>query len=264
MTALQARTVSLRWKQTSLRWTVPLLILVFWEAASLAGWIPKRVLPAPSETIASFWKLTLSGELPRHFLVSLSRAGAGIAVGASAGFLLGLLVGTRRLADILLDSTVQMIRTIPNLALTPLVITWFGIGEAGKVFLIALSTFFPVYVNTVHGIRSVDPKLLEMASVYGFKWTTVLGHVVLPGALPSILVGLRQSLGIAWIALVVSESIAARSGIGYLAMDAREFMRTDVVVLVIFIYAAMGKLSDSLVQVLERRLIPWRSSRSPA
>jgi sulfonate transport system permease protein len=157
-----------------------------------------------------------------------------------------------------------MIRNIPHLALIPLVILWFGIDEAAKVFLVALGVFFPIYVNTLHGVRSVDPHLLEMARAYGMKPNAVFRRVVLPGALPSILVGLRYGLGIMWLTLIVAETIAATSGIGYMAMNAREFMQVDVVVFAILLYAALGKLADSAARLLERTALAWNPAYAKA
>ena len=149
-----------------------------------------------------------------------------------------------------------MLRNIPHLALIPLVILWFGIGEEAKLFLVALGVFFPIYLNTLHGVRNVDPQLIEMGRVYGMSGWTLFRKVILPGALPSIFVGLRYALGIMWLTLIVAETIAASSGIGYMAMQAREFMLTDVVVLSILIYALLGKLADSLARLLERLRSP--------
>jgi len=150
-----------------------------------------------------------------------------------------------------------MVRNVPHLALIPLVILWFGIEEESKLFLVALGVFFPVYVNTLHGIRSVDPQLIEMGRVYGMSPWTLFRRVILPGALPSIFVGLRYALGIMWLTLIVAETISASSGIGYMAMQAREFMLVDVVVLAILIYAALGKLADSATRLLERVFLAW-------
>lgn len=240
------------------RWVVPALVLLLWQLASSVGWLNPRVLPAPTAVIGAFWELARSGELWHHFLISLQRAGLGVLLGGGLGFLCGILNGTSRVAHLLLDTSFQMGRTIPNLALIPLVILWFGIGESGKVFLIALATFFPVYLNTLHGVQQIDPRLKEMARVYGLSGLETFRRVTLPGALPSVLVGLRYALGISWLALVVSESFGASSGIGFLAMDAREFFRTDVIVLAIVIYALIGKTADALVRTLERRLLPWQ------
>ncbi|THF87119.1 ABC transporter permease subunit [Deinococcus sp. KSM4-11] len=242
------------------RWLVPALVVAVWQLASAAGWLNVRVLPAPSAVVGAFWDLARSGELWHHFLISLQRAGLGVLLGGGLGFAFGILNGTSRTANLLLDTSFQMLRTIPNLALIPLVILWFGIGESGKIFLIALATFFPVYLNTLHGVRSIDPRLTEMARVYGLRPLETFRRVTLPGALPGVLVGLRYALGISWLALVVSESFGASSGIGFLAMDAREFFRTDVIVLAILIYALIGKVADVLVRALERRLLPWQVS----
>jgi sulfonate transport system permease protein len=165
--------------------------------------------------------------------------------------------GLSSLNETLTDSTLQMVRNIPHLALIPLVILWFGIDEAAKVFLVALGVFFPIYVNTLHGVRSVDPHLLEMARAYGMAPAAVFRRVVLQGALPSILVGLRYALGIMWLPLIVAQTISATSGIGYMAMNAREFMQVDVVVFAILLCAALGKLADSAARLLERTTLAW-------
>ena len=181
---------------------------------------------------------------PSTSLVSAQRALSGLLVGGSIGFLLGLANGVSKLSHALTDTTLQMIRTIPNLALIPLVILWFGIGEEAKLFLTALGVFFPIYLNTLHGVRNVDPQLIEMGRVYGMSGWTLFRKVIFPGALPSIFVGLRFSLGIMWLTLIVAETMAASSGIGHMANTAREFMMTDVVVLALVIYALLGKLAD--------------------
>ncbi|GGR20208.1 ABC transporter permease subunit [Deinococcus ruber] len=246
------------WRSEALRWLLPLALLLVWQVASSVGWLNVRVLPAPLAVVLAAWELLRNGQLEHHFLISLARAGTGVLIGSGLGLTLGLLNGTSRPAYLLLDSSFQMLRTIPSLALIPLVIVWFGIGESGKVFLIVLATFFPVYLNTLHGVRSIDARLTEMARVYGLGARETFRRVILPGALPSVLVGLRYALGISWLALVVSESFGASSGIGFLAMDAREFFRTDVIVLSIVIYALIGKVADALVRGLERRLLPWQ------
>jgi sulfonate transport system permease protein len=239
------------------QWALPLGIVALWQAGSLAGVIPGRVLPAPTDVIAAGWKLLLSGELVRNVWVSFCRAIVGLAIGGGVGFALGLANGLSRRSDRILDSTLQMVRNIPHLALIPLVILWFGIDEAAKLFLVALGVFFPIYVNTQHGIRSVDPQLIEMGRAYGMSPWTLFRRVILPGALPSIFVGLRYGLGIMWLTLIVAETIAASSGIGYMAMQAREFLMVDVVVLSILIYALLGKLADSVARLLERLCLAW-------
>jgi sulfonate transport system permease protein len=181
----------------------------------------------------------------------------GFAIGASVGFALGTLVGCSRFAEALIDRSVHMIRAIPFLALLPLVIVWLGVGEAEKIFLVALGVTFPIYINTTLGIRQLDPKLIELGRVQGLSSAQLIRRIVLPGALPSILTGVRYALATAWLALVVAETIGAQSGIGFLAMDAREFLRTDVIVLTIVIYALIGVVADSVARLLERRLLAW-------
>jgi len=238
-------------------WLVPLALLAAWQIGASSGFVSTRFVPAPSDVLAAGWRLGLSGELWTNIKVSFARAVAGFVVGGGIGFALGLANGVSTLSERLTDATLQMVRNVPHLALIPLVILWFGIEEESKLFLVALGVFFPVYVNTLHGIRSVDPQLIEMGRVYGMSPWTLFGRVILPGALPSIFVGLRYALGIMWLTLIVAETISASSGIGYMAMQAREFMLVDVVVLAILIYAALGKLADSATRLLERVFLAW-------
>jgi sulfonate transport system permease protein len=241
-------------------WLVPALVLVLWQVLSSAGVIPARMLPAPLSVVAAATALVREGELLPHVLASAQRALLGFAIGGGLGFLLGLLNGAFHWSGRLFDSSMQMLRTIPHLALIPLVILWFGIGETARVFLVALGVLFPVYLNTYHGVRTVDAGLLEMANNYGLsKWQT-FRQVILPGALPSILVGVRYALGIMWLTLIVAETIAASAGIGKVTMDAREFLQTDVLVFGILLYAGLGKLADATAKGLERRLLAWHPS----
>jgi sulfonate transport system permease protein len=238
-------------------WAVPLLVLAGWQLGSDLGVIRNNVLPSPFSVFAAGWGLLRSGELLRNVEVSAWRAAVGFAIGGGIGFVLGVANGLSRLSERLLDSTLQMVRNIPHLALIPLVILWFGIGEEAKLFLVALGVFFPIYVNTMHGVRSVDAQLIEMARAYGMSNWELIRRVVMPGALPSIFVGIRYGLGITWLTLIVAETISATSGIGYMAMNAREFMLVNVVVFSILIYAALGKLADSTARLLERACLAW-------
>ena len=240
-----------------LPWLVPITILLAWQAGSTFGFIQANVLPAPFAVAEAFWRVARSGELWTNIEVSAGRAFLGFAIGGGIGFTLGMLNGLSALSETLTDSTLQMVRNIPHLALIPLVILWFGIDEEAKIFLVALGVFFPIYVNTQHGVRSVDPHLLEMGRAYGMTKVSLFVRVVLPGALPSIFVGLRYGLGIMWLTLIVAETISASSGIGFMAMNAREFMMVDVVVLSILVYAALGKLADSTARLLERTCLAW-------
>ncbi len=238
-------------------WLLPLTVLVLWQASASYGALPPSILPAPSDVAKAAWRLTLSGELLANAAISFKRAFSGLIIGGGLAFALGLSNGLSRLSERSTDTTIQMVRNIPNLALIPLVILWFGIGEEAKLFLVSFGVFFPIYINTFHGIRTVDPQLVEMARSYGFKGFELFRRVILPGALPSILVGLRYALGIMWLTLIVAETIAAQSGLGYMAMSAREFMQTDIVVLAIVIYALLGKAADGSVRVIERLSLSW-------
>lgn len=240
-----------------LPYAVPVAILILWEIAGATGLVADTVLPRPSAILATASQMLLSGELLTHLGVSALRALAGLAVGGGIGFLLGVANGTSRISETLTDSTLQMVRNIPHLALIPLVILWFGIGEGAKLFLVALGVFFPIYLNTLHGIRNVDGQLIEMGRAYGMTPRQLFLRIVLPGALPSIFVGLRYGLGIMWLTLIVAETLSASSGLGYMAMKAREFMVLDVVILSILLYALLGKLADSLTRALERRALKW-------
>ncbi len=240
-----------------LPWIVPLSLLVIWQIGSELGWIANRTLPAPSAIVEAGWQLIHTGALWQNLAISTWRASIGFLIGGGIGLLLGLITGLSSWGEGLLDSTVQMIRNIPHLALIPLVILWFGIDEAAKIFLVALGSLFPIYLNTYHGIKQIDQGLLEMAHSYGLSGFKLFIHVILPGALPSILVGVRFSLGFMWLTLIVAETISANEGIGYLAMNAREFLQTDVVVFIIILYAILGKLADIMARTLERICLRW-------
>ena len=238
-------------------WALPVLLLAVWQLSVSAGWLSTRILPAPSAVIEAGVTLVSSGEIWTHLAISGWRAGLGFVIGGGIGLALGFITGLSKWGERLLDSSVQMIRNVPHLALIPLVILWFGIDETAKIFLVALGTLFPIYLNTYHGIRNIDPALVEMSRSYGLSGFSLFRHVILPGAMPSILVGVRFALGFMWLTLIVAETISASSGIGYLAMNAREFPQTDIVVLAIVLYAVLGKLADLAARGLERVCLRW-------
>jgi len=258
------RTLARRIVSTIVPWLVPIVILVAWQIAASIGWLSSRVLPEPFAVARAAVTLAVSGELVQHVKVSAWRAFSGFAIGGGLGLALGLLTGSFRKVEIALDTTLQMIRNIPPLALIPLVILWFGIDETAKLFLISFGVFFAVYINTFHGIRSVDPALIEMGRSYGLSGWSLYREVILPGALASILVGVRYALGFMWVILIVAETISAQAGIGYMTMNAREFLQTDVVLLGILLYALLGKLADVLARALERHWLQWNVAYSAA
>jgi sulfonate transport system permease protein len=238
-------------------WILPVLVLALWQLGCDQGWITKRVLPSPVSVLRAGVDLAWSGELGHHVAISCRRAFLGFLIGGSLGFALGVLNGLSRSSERLLDSSVQMLRNVPHLAIIPLVILWFGIDEAAKLFLVSVGVFFPIYLNTHHGVRQIDPGLLEMARIYRLRGLALFRRVVLPGAMPSVLLGVRYALGIMWLTLIVAETISASSGIGYMTMNAREFLQTDVVLLGVLMYALLGKLADTSARVLERRCLAW-------
>ncbi|GHJ07546.1 ABC transporter permease [Micromonospora humidisoli] len=236
----------------------PVLLVAGWEAAARAGLLAEDKLPAPSRVLTTGVRLAGDGTLGVHLLDSLTRAGIGLLLGGVLALVLGAAAGLLRLGDDLVDPPVQMARMLPHLGLVPLLIIWVGIGESLKITLVALGVFFPIYFNTYAGIRDIDERLVEAARTCGLGPAARLRHVVLPGALPSLFLGLRLAIGAAWLSLVVGEQVNAQTGVGFLMMEAREFSQTDVVVLGLVIYALLGLLSDLALRILERRTLTWR------
>lgn len=233
---------------------------MIWEAAARIGVITPQVLPTPSSVLGTALDLARNGELFVHLGVSLLRAVVGFIIGGTIGLALGIMVGFSPLAQAIFDRSIQMVRAVPFLAMLPLVIVWFGVGEVAKIFLVALAVLFPIYINTMLGIRQIDPKLMELAKVIGLNWPAVVRRIILPGAMPSILTGVRYALAHAWLALVIAETLATTKGIGFLAMDAREFLQTNVIVLTMIIYAIIGVVADALVRALEGRFLSWHAN----
>lgn len=246
-----------KWAQ---RAAAPIVILLVWEAASRVGLIPPRILAAPSEVAGTFWGMIISGELGANLLVSLGRVLIGLSISIILGTSLAIASGLSRFGELAIDGPMQMLRTMPFLALIPLFILWFGIGETPKIALVALGGTFPIYLTLYSGIRSVDAKLVEAANCFGLSHSDLIWNVILPGSLPSFLLGLRYALGVSWLSLVVAEQINASAGLGYLIMNARDFMRTDVIVVCLIVYSLLGLGTDLLVRTLENRALAWRPS----
>ncbi|OAB47228.1 ABC transporter permease [Paenibacillus antarcticus] len=239
---------------------LPASVLILWQTLGHYGIISELLFPTPYTIAESFITLAIAGDLWTNFRISAARALLGFLLGGGLGLLLGIVVGLFRRSEKLLDPSIQMIRMIPSLAVIPLFILWFGIGEESKVLLIAKGAFFPIYINTFMGIRNVDNKLFEVARVLGFSRMKQIIRLVLPAAVPNIMLGVRLSLGLSWLGLVVAELIASSSGIGYMISDARQFADTPVVFVGIIIFAIAGLLSDSVVRLIERRLLRWKDS----
>jgi sulfonate transport system permease protein len=236
----------------------PVLLVLLWHVLSVTGVLPETVLAGPKTVVSSTVELLASGELQAAMWASLRRALGGLLIGGTVGVILAVLSGLSRLGEDMIDATVQMLRTVPNVALIPLLIIWFGIGEAPKIALIAIATAFPLYINVYAGIRNVDVNLVEAGRTLGLSRAGLVRHVVLPGALPNALVGLRYSLAVAWLALVFGEQVNATAGIGFLMSNAREFFQTEVIVVCLAVYALLGLGVDLTIRLLERMLLSWR------
>ena len=236
----------------------PGLLLFYWSAFSWTGLLDPRILPAPWTTLRTAWTLTADGPLLANLAVSAGRAGEGLVFGVAAGVVVALISGLSRLGGYVFDGPVQMKRAIPTLALIPLAILWLGIGEPMKVSIIALSVFIPIYLQTHAALRNTDMKHLELAETLRLSRWRFIRHVVLPGALPGFMLGLRFGAIAAWGALVVVEQLNATSGIGYMINLARTYAQTDVIVVGLVVYALLGLTSDAVVRFAEARLFAWR------
>ncbi|HET6510155.1 MAG TPA: ABC transporter permease [Baekduia sp.] len=236
-----------------------LLILVLWElSTAVLGLFEPNVLPSPSTVVATFRDLVKDGDLIGQVGTSIRRAALGAALGVSVGATLGAVSGLWRLGEDLVDAPVQMLQAVPFTAVVPLFIVWFGIGELPKILIIAFGAAFPMYLNVYGAIRNTDIKLVEAAKVFGLSKPALIRHVILPSAAQPALVALRQSLAISVVALVAAEQLNASSGIGFILGQAREFLRADIVLVCIGIYAALGLTGDLIARSLERRLLAWR------
>lgn len=236
----------------------PLLLLALWQVLSATGVLHADVLASPGTIARAGSGLIADGTLPSAMGISLQRVAVGLALGGVVGTALALVSGLSRLGEDLVDASVQMLRTVPWVGLIPLFIIWLGIGEAPKVALIALGVAFHLYLNVYAGIRGVDAQLIEAGESLGLGRWGLIRHAVLPGALPGAMTGLRYSLATAWLALVFGESVNADAGIGFLMNQAREFFRTDVIVVCLVVYAFLGLAADVIVRTLERLLLQWR------
>jgi sulfonate transport system permease protein len=238
----------------------PFLLLLAWSTGSAAGLIDSRVLSAPWTTAATAWSLVLDGRLGADLAISALRAAEGFSWGVVAGVCVALVSGLSRIGGYVFDGMVQIKRSIPVLALIPLIILWFGIGETMKVTVIAISVFVPMYIQTHAALRGIDLKYVELARTLGLSRWAFIRRVVLPGALPGVLTGVRFGVLGAWLALVVVEQVNATSGIGYMINLARTYAQTDVILVGLVVYALLGLTSDAAVRMVEARALAWRRS----
>jgi sulfonate transport system permease protein len=246
-------------KWAAVRLASPVVLLAIWQLGSALGIIPQDVLPAPSLIVEAGIEVIENGQLADALRVSGLRVVEGLLLGGLVGVALGTAVGLSRWIEATVDPPMQMVRALPHLGLIPLFILWFGIGELPKVLLVALGVSFPLYLNTFSAIRQVDPKLFETAQVLGFSFWQRARIIIAPSAAPQVLVGFRQSLAIAWLTLIVAEQINADKGIGYLINNARDFLRIDIIIFGLVVYALLGIGTDAIVRVLERRALRYRT-----
>ena len=236
----------------------PLLLLLYWSVLSATGWLDPRTLPAPWTAITTGAELLGEGRLQANLAVSAARAASGLVVGGIAGVLLAFLSGLSLLGGYVIDGVVQLKRGIPILAIIPFMVLWFGIGEPMKVAVIAVAAFFPIYIQTHSALRAIDLRYVELAETLGLNRWQFLRTIVIPGALPGFLLGLRFGATAAWLALVVVEQLNATSGIGYMVTLARNYAQTDVMLVGLVVYALLGFGTDSAIRWTERRLLTWR------
>jgi sulfonate transport system permease protein len=236
----------------------PGLLLLYWAVLSATGWLDPRTLPAPWTAVIAGADLVREGRLQTNLAVSAARAASGLLVGGSAGVLLAFLSGLSLLGGYVVDGIVQLKRGIPILALIPFMVLWFGIGEPMKVGIIAVAAFFPIYIQTHSALRAIDVRYVELAETLGLSRAQFLARIVVPGALPGFLLGLRFGATAAWLALVVVEQLNATSGIGYMVTLARNYAQTDVMLVGLVVYALLGFGTDYAIRWLERRLLSWR------
>lgn len=236
----------------------PVLLIVVWQVLSMTGAFDPRTVPPPSRVVRAAYRLVADGSLLDHMSTSLIRVGYGLVFGIALGLGLALITGLSRFGENLFDANMEVLNAIPNFALVPLLIVWFGISEVPKILLITLAVAVSIYINTFSAIRSVDAGLVEAARSFGAGRTEMIYRVIIPGSLPGFLVGLRLALTASWLALIFAEIINAKKGLGRMMTDAREYFQVDVVFVLIAVYAALGLLSILIVRFLEGRLLTWR------
>lgn len=248
------------WDRLS-RLTVPTVLLLLWQAVSV--WVlndsTRALLPPPTDVAAAAWQLAVSGELLRHLYDSLRREFVAF-LWALTAIALGIAMGWWGRVNRQLDPLVEILRPIPPLAWIPLSILWFGVGDTQNEFIIFLGIFFPILLNTISGVKGVEPNLVRAAQCFGADEAAVLRRVVLRAALPQIVTGVRIGLGVGWMALVAAELVGANSGVGFMINDARSLLRTDIVIVGMIAIGLVGLALDLLIRELSRRALPWSRS----
>jgi sulfonate transport system permease protein len=247
------------WGGWTLRIGVPVLLIAFWQLALNWGWASEDVLPSPKTILKAYQYLWKNGSLEAAIPVSLRRAGEGLLLGGTAGLILGIFAGLWKIGEEIFDATLQMLRTVPFIALVPLFVTWFGIDEPSKLALITAAALFPLYLNTFHAVKGVDQKLIEAGKTFGLTGLQIARRIIFPMALPGIITGVRFACSFSLLSLVLAEQVNATAGIGYLIINAQNNQRPDIVIAGIWIYAVLGILIDFIMRGVERLVLPWRA-----
>jgi sulfonate transport system permease protein len=239
---------------------VPITALVLWEVTPRLGWLDRTVTSSPIEILAEIWTLLITGQIWLHLWATFVRVFSGFALGSLVALTLGVISGILPIVYRLFNPTIQAIRSVPSYAWVPLFILWFGIFETSKIFLIALGAFFPLYLASVTGVRSVDRKLVEVALANNFRGWSLASHVLLPASLPAIFVGLRQGLGLAWMFVVAAEFMGATHGLGFLLIDGQTTGRPSALIASILLFALCGKLTDGFLAWISERALGWQDA----
>ena len=247
------------WGGWTLRLGVPVLLIAFWQLALNWGWASEEVLPSPATIVKAYKYLWNNGSLEAAIPVSLRRAGEGLLIGGTTGLILGIFAGLWKIGEEIFDATLQMLRTVPFIALVPLFVTWFGIDEPSKLALITAAALFPLYLNTFHAVKGVDQKLIEAGKTFGLTGLQIARRIIFPMALPGIITGIRFACSFSLLSLVLAEQVNATAGIGYLIINAQNNQRPDIVIAGIWIYAVLGILIDFIMRGVERLVLPWRA-----
>lgn len=245
-------------KRVFLGITFPAVLVVVWELVAQAGLVPSYLLPAPTALFEELWGLTATGEIFTHIFWTAYRVFIGFFLGTIAAAVVSVIVGFSKNLEYLLDPTIQAFRSIPSMAWVPLFILWMGIGEASKITMIAVGVFFPVYLNLVSGIWNIDKKLIEVGKIYQLSFFEQIKQIILPAALPSFMVGIRSGLGLGWMFVVAAELMGASEGLGYLLTVGQNTLSPETILVSIILFAAIGKISDWGLKVLEKRLLHYQ------
>ncbi|MEO3434763.1 ABC transporter permease [Inquilinus sp. CAU 1745] len=241
-------------------WIVPVAIVLLWEGLSRAGLFDPTLLPGPSAVLDELRYQLEQGDLFQHIGITLWRVVLGFGAGLAAATFFGALTGYSRTARALLDPTLQALKAVPSLAWVPLFILWFGIFEASKITLIAVGVFFPIYLALMSGIQDVDRKLVEVGRVMGFSRLAIVRRILLPATLPAFFIGARSGLALGWMFVIAAELMGASKGLGFLMFDGQMTGRPAQIIAALILFALIGKATDALLALCERRMLRWRDS----